>query len=473
MSLIPSPFSRAATPFVPGIIRSVVTIADIALFVNAATGNDANDGLSAGTALATVQAARAKIPPNCIHNVTINVAAGTYTGPFDFTGFTIAPTVLVQVVGAMASPTLTTGTTSGTVGTVTALSGATTPQSFQDLTQTWTVNELRGKWVSIAGSTTYRMIGANTATSITLVGTGTVTAGQSYAILAPSVTLTSSIAGVPTVNAQNNFTGVATMLFTALNISSSGSAPNSFVNQSGFSICRYVSLSTTAASGRTAQCNEGSLSLATCFVSNFGTNGFPCVTGGSTTGAADVLNITGSYVQQNLGTGGAAVDVAACQTFFAQGAWIERLNTATGTLVRIASCSRGSLGSGTAPVVLLAPASHTGPGLTVGQEAASLGGFVGCAILNFSATNFGTAILAQHGARAPVLGTSVVITSCTTGFSATLGATIRIALATPTFTGVTTELSVDGTAFTFANLLAAAPQQILSNAQSFASIGRY
>jgi hypothetical protein len=473
MPLTPSPFSRAATAFVPGLVTSPATTAPITLYVNAATGSDSNDGLTAGTPLLTVQAARAKIPNNCVHNVTLNIAPGTYTGPYDLTGLTIAPTVLVQVVGAMTAPTLTTGTTTGTVGTVTALSGAATPQSFVDLTQTWTVNELRGKWVSINGSTTYRMIGANTATSITLVSSGTVTAGQSYAILSPSVTLTSSTAGSPTVNAQNNFTGVATLLFTALNISSSGSATGSFVSQSGFSICRYVALSTTCAAVRTVQCNEGSLSLGTCFGSNFGSSGFPVLACGSTTGAADVVNVGGSYFQQNLGTGGPCVDVAACQTFFAAGAWVERLGTAAGTLMRVSACNRGSIGSGTAPIVLLAPAGHAGPGLTMGQEAANGGGFVSCSILNFSATNFGTAILAQHGARAPVLGTSVVISSCTTGFSSVLGATLRIASATPTFTGVTNELNVDGTNYTFANLLAASPLLVLSNAQTFASIGRY
>lgn len=64
----------------------LATTADITLYVNAATGNDANDGLTAGTALKTIQAAINKIPQIVNHIVTVSVTAGTYTETITVSG---------------------------------------------------------------------------------------------------------------------------------------------------------------------------------------------------------------------------------------------------------------------------------------------------------------------------------------------------------------------------------------------------
>lgn len=63
------------------------TTADMTLYVNTATGNDNNDGLTSGTALKTITAAIGKIPQIVNHTVTINVADGTYNENIVLNGF--------------------------------------------------------------------------------------------------------------------------------------------------------------------------------------------------------------------------------------------------------------------------------------------------------------------------------------------------------------------------------------------------
>lgn len=79
------------------------SLADATYYVNAATGSDTNDGLSAEKALKTIGAAIAKVPQVLNHGYKINVAAGTYmediqirglsgSGTLDITGDNTAPT---------------------------------------------------------------------------------------------------------------------------------------------------------------------------------------------------------------------------------------------------------------------------------------------------------------------------------------------------------------------------------------------
>lgn len=51
---------------------------DVTYFVNVSTGNDGNDGLTSGTALATIQAAINKFKGYSVSNCKISIAAGTY-----------------------------------------------------------------------------------------------------------------------------------------------------------------------------------------------------------------------------------------------------------------------------------------------------------------------------------------------------------------------------------------------------------
>jgi len=64
------------------------TTADLTLYVDAALGDDANNGLSALSALKTLQTAINKIPQIINHTVMVNVAVGTYAESVLITGFT-------------------------------------------------------------------------------------------------------------------------------------------------------------------------------------------------------------------------------------------------------------------------------------------------------------------------------------------------------------------------------------------------
>jgi len=137
-----------------------------------ATGNDANNGLSAAQALATIQEAVNRIPKYIKHNTIINVGAGTFS-PFSLDGF-VQESGYLQITGTLGAPTLATGTASGT-----STGGSTT--TLIDATQTWTVNDLVGYLLVVAGE--YAVILSNTANTITCVGQfSATTSGKAYTI---------------------------------------------------------------------------------------------------------------------------------------------------------------------------------------------------------------------------------------------------------------------------------------------------
>lgn len=59
--------------------KASITTKDLTYYVNASTGLDTNDGLTSGTAFKTIQKAVDSVPDVLKHNVTINVADGTYS----------------------------------------------------------------------------------------------------------------------------------------------------------------------------------------------------------------------------------------------------------------------------------------------------------------------------------------------------------------------------------------------------------
>lgn len=59
-------------------VHGISTTQNMTYYVNVATGSDANDGLTGGTAFKTIQKAIDQIPIIAAHDITINVAPGTY-----------------------------------------------------------------------------------------------------------------------------------------------------------------------------------------------------------------------------------------------------------------------------------------------------------------------------------------------------------------------------------------------------------
>lgn len=169
------------------------------------TGSDGNPCTTSGTgACATIQGALQKAPKELRDRLQINVAAGTYPG-FYVAGFKEDPTFQranggINFVGVRATSTLATGSatgtaTSGTNGTASTMTGGT----LTDNTQTWTVNDLRGRYLRITGGTGSGQIVpivSNTSTVITVARTSwTAPSGTSTYIIEDSGVIINTCVG--------------------------------------------------------------------------------------------------------------------------------------------------------------------------------------------------------------------------------------------------------------------------------------
>lgn len=81
----------------------IPTSGDRSYYVNAATGNDSNDGLTSGTAFKTIQAAINKLPQIVNHVITVTVAAGTYNETLNISGFMGGGQIIVNGANALAA----------------------------------------------------------------------------------------------------------------------------------------------------------------------------------------------------------------------------------------------------------------------------------------------------------------------------------------------------------------------------------
>lgn len=185
--------------------KAYQTYAAMTLYVDP-TGSDSNSCTASGTsACLTLGGALLKVPIHIRHLVTINVATGTYTEVFRVQGFTMggangaASTAGLTITGTQTAFTVATGTNTGTLTGYAIASGATHTLAT-DTGQGWTVNDLRGRFLQITGGTgsgQYMPIVSNTATVITLADdfiTSPV-AGSTYAIVTPGPVFTATTSG--------------------------------------------------------------------------------------------------------------------------------------------------------------------------------------------------------------------------------------------------------------------------------------
>lgn len=84
-------------------VHGLATTANITYYVNVATGNDGNDGLTSGTAFKTIQAAINKLPQIINHTVTINLAAGAYPENVSVSGFVGKGTLTIKGDSAVST----------------------------------------------------------------------------------------------------------------------------------------------------------------------------------------------------------------------------------------------------------------------------------------------------------------------------------------------------------------------------------
>lgn len=164
-----------------GMIGDVLTRTngDLTYYVRT-TGDDGNDGLSAGNAFLTVNEALDRIPRHIKHDITVDVGSGSFT-TFDITGFNIELGGSLTVEGKLATPSLD-GLDSGTA------TGGSVIQLI-DTGGGWTTDELRGLLVKIGDD--YRVVRENTGTIVNFGSNFPATcSGKAYEILEIDTTVT-------------------------------------------------------------------------------------------------------------------------------------------------------------------------------------------------------------------------------------------------------------------------------------------
>ena len=436
------------------------TYATISLFVDGTLGSDSNPCTASGaSACRTLAGALSKLPRFIRHNVTITVAAGTYAESLNITnGLYINNAVTVAIVGALDSFTPATGTNSGTTSAATAASSS-GPPSITDSTQTWTVNNLKGRFVSFtSGSLSGSVfpITSNTATTLSMAGTASAGVGAAYSIVTPSV-----IFAQPASGTISNLDARGTLSFNSIDITSGvGIGTGVFFNNGGtisVNRCRFLSNG-----NGTAFSAAGSMTLFNSVFQNDGSGaGFISTAGGRP--PAPTLTLTNTYFRA---TTGIALNILSNSMLnsaqFPTGNTLE-VTTGTGLVNRsgtqatsgngfYVTCTTAGSGIGAAfgtNIPLVATNSY-GPGGSFTWR--DTGQIVGCGSgvlvygsysLNVSSMNFSSVTNAIVVAR----GGYVVISG------------------TPTFTTVTNELSLDGTTYTYAFLNGLSPQ-VISNSYS-------
>lgn len=433
------------------------TAADV-LYVDP-TGSDTNACTQTGTqACLTIQGAFNKSPQHLYHQLTINVAAGTYAGA-TISGFTIDPAVQkvtagILLDGALANVTPTTGTATGTASAGSAGSGSTFG-TLTDGTKTWTVNDaaLVGKFVIITGGTgngQVRVVVSNTATVLTIAGTWTAPTGTStYALQSPSVNITSAAAAIPAplagtgtvasgLQILNNSTDASMITIRNVNIAVGTSRAVTCGQTGSVSFVQTTFTQGTGAGIVATLSGSGKIYMTTS--SYIGTGA-----GISTTSAA--VSITTSMVSTSVSAIGltrfSAADVSSTQ--------LVGLNGVVATISSLANIA-------TSRVDCLSAALSTA--LSSGQQTAATSNQSGSIITvggNVGVTNCSVGLMASGLSVISIAPAAVFSGNALTyGVNAVYGGHIILPTATTTITGVTAEMSVDSGAAvgTFASLTA-------------------
>lgn len=195
----------------------------------ATTGSDSNSCLSVSAPCLTVAGALGKIPKNIYNPTTVTIGAGNF-GAFEVNGFNVQPSTTstanaLVIQGTLSTATVATGSATGTLTAFAATSGATFAVAT-DASQTWTIDDLRGKLIEFTGgtgsaATAIYEIASNSATAVTMIALSSQSGGATttYAIrdwgTVINTTLPATSAVVTTVSPDdaagirltNNFTG--------------------------------------------------------------------------------------------------------------------------------------------------------------------------------------------------------------------------------------------------------------------------
>lgn len=435
------------------------TSAAMTLYVDP-TGSDSNACTANGaSACLTLNGVFAKLPSFIRHNVTINVAAGTY-GAATLKNISIDQGVTLTITGTLAPATVTTGSTTGTITSVTAGSATAGPQSVVDSSQSWTSSDLHGKLLTLtsgAQSGQSFPIDTNTATALTIPRGTALATGVTYSIQAP----TSLLSG--TVLLQN--------------ISGSGTITLQRFGTSGSSASVRFETAMTISAGLTesvlsgnppVRVNGGRVTTTRCALLGTGA----AVVLITTSPSALVSFRTSTSLLENLAAGGFSYTVSFVETAIADTGisplFAESIFRAIGDSFYYGVLALPG-GWGVTPlnnswVYCTTAVNSVGlSGVRVAAGASSSPAF------NFRSTASGASRIEGCGTGLRLetdqtyAMTSWNFVNNTTAISVANGGRLSFGGTTPTFSGTTNELLLDGTAYTFSFLTSLpAPQVIVS-----------
>jgi hypothetical protein len=479
---------RRWTALPSGGAAAAATTGPVTLYVDP-NGSDAFDCSSADAGCATIQGAWSKLPSELRHVATINLAAGTFSGAY-LAGVrrgvpaSAANGAYIRITGTLANSTLATGTATGSATSVTA--PTTSPVvwgTLNDTGQSWTVNDLRGRLLVItsgAGAGVILPIVSNTATTVTVPAASfTFTAGSGYAIqdsasiISTNVSLPASATGAASANYGAFLVDLAeqhgqnsTGLFIE-KVKLSGSGRGIVISGGGGDVSLYYSQASLANSVLSGLSRSGGFTATlyySALVMTSGTASF--INMGASSNAAKTLFTFSTFFRGAatsaicLGSSGAvlAPSTTHVENFITPIA-VNSANEATITFSRI-DCSS------------IASSTGIGVGSTYGASSATNGTMRGQGRVSFGGvdvSNCTTAVRVDGNAATFGPATGIVSgTGNTTGWWVQKGGSLLIK-STDTLTG-TTEINLEGTAYTLAALRAAGPPKRLTDASTGAVI---
>jgi hypothetical protein len=460
------------TPSINGEIPGPTT-SDVYLYLDAA-GNDANP-CTASLPCLTASRVFSRIPRVVRNPVFIFADAGTY-GPDSLVveGIRIEREGVIFFVGTPVALEPDGGTRTGTL---TAVANTLPAPVLTDSSQAWVPNSLRGGHVRITSGTAagnLALIHANTATTLSLVNiiTGTVAIGNTYELITPGTVLTASNGNTDSVNGAP--LTIRNVFARAAIAPTTGAYDGGTFGILQFSWVRLKQLGASSggvriddAPGTVVAIDNSAVDVG--IVVNGSMGGVrlrqtvvkpanPAVLGFSVGSGAFMNSFLGPFLFDCTGPN-------ACMAFRGR----VNFSNATSNVIEIPSTNTvgavAMIGGFLFAVASTANGAwrincNGGPGYGIALEGAS-------AALNTSVSQYDSNFLiVENCATALRVSGSHNVGLLTSVFrdagvaiSADRGARIRLNNA-PTLTNVTTEMTVDGTVFTFATLNAATPQVV-------------
>lgn len=433
------------------------------------TGSDSNACTASGTsACATPQGAIAKLPRFIRHAVTINIAAGTYSGGnlnIDDVVMAGSAPSLSLVGPAQVNATLSTGTPTGAF---TAVSNTMTPQpTMTDSGQSWTTDALRGMYLWVTSGTQngqVRLITGNTGTTLSLASpfSSAPAIGDTYAVKVPAAVISS--VGNAGVLVRPQGRGVSNYIFSDLDFISTasngtGCALSPSLDRAAMALTRVRCLG-TGASGTYGVQHTGPGSVTLSFVYASGITGMAFQTGpGSRTTSFFGSFARGTTQDGFLVTGG--LYIANIDGVFESGA----TNAAWGP---IRFSGAGVAAGTTSPTYVFArctDAAPVSPGVRLENSASTTSLATGASnapistarIYHLYVDRCETGVLANWDTN--FASNAIVCNNVTTCINAGSGAKVRAN--SVSFSTVTNELQVDGTNYTYSFFTGLSPKRIV------------